>query len=69
MPALQNGEINGGIPTPQLDLVNSLKSLSTVKLDQKDGLEFEHLDFNQSNPLLKDPAIRQAIMLSIDRKR
>lgn len=67
VPALQNGEINGGIPTPQLDLVNSLKSLPSVKLDQRDGLEFEHLDFNQSNPFLKDPALRHAIMLSIDR--
>ena len=31
------------------------------------GLEFEHLDFNQANQWLKDPAIRQAIMLAIDR--
>ncbi len=68
VPALQNGEINGGIPTPQLDLVNSLKSLSGVKLDQRDGLQFEHLDFNQTNPFLKDPALRHAIMLSVDRK-
>ncbi len=68
VPALQNGEINGGIPTPQLDLVNSLKALSGVKLDQRDGLEFEHLDFNQTNPFLKDPVLRHALMLSIDRK-
>ncbi len=69
VPALQNNEINGGILTPQLDLVNSLKQLGGVTYEQKDGLEFEHLDFNQTNQWLKDPAIRQAIMLSVDRQQ
>ncbi len=69
VPALQNNEINGGILTPQLDLVNSLKQLGGVTYKQKDGLEFEHLDFNQSNKWLKDPAIRQAIMLAINRNQ
>ncbi|MCU4183531.1 ABC transporter family substrate-binding protein [Acidiferrimicrobium sp. IK] len=69
VPALQNNEINGGILTPQLDLVNSLKQLSGVTYSQKDGLEFEHLDFNETNKWLKDPAIRQAIMLAVDRKQ
>ncbi|MGH3848148.1 MAG: ABC transporter substrate-binding protein [Pseudonocardiaceae bacterium] len=69
VPALQNNELSGGIVTPQLDLVNQLKQLTSFNYDQKDGLQFEHLDFNQTNPWLHDPAVRQAIMLAIDRKQ
>ncbi|HET9690243.1 MAG TPA: ABC transporter family substrate-binding protein [Acidimicrobiales bacterium] len=71
VPALQNNEINGGILTPQLDLVNNIKSTLAGQdtYEQKDGLEFEHLDFNQTNEWLKDPAIRQAIMLAVDRNQ
>jgi peptide/nickel transport system substrate-binding protein len=66
-PAYANGEINAGFPTPQLDLVNQLKQISNITLDLRSGLEFEHLDFNQSNKFLKDDVLRHAIMLSIDR--
>ena len=71
VPALQNGEINGGILTPQLDLVNNIKNnlAGQDTLEVKDGLEYEHLDFNQTNPWLKDPAIRQAISLAVDRNQ
>jgi peptide/nickel transport system substrate-binding protein len=69
VPALQNNEIQGGILTPQLDLVNNIKQLSGDTYKQQNGLEFEHLDFNQQNQWLKDPAIRQAIMLAIDRNQ
>lgn len=69
VPALQNSEINGGVLTPQLDLVTQVKQIPNLTYSQKDGLEFEHLDFNQTNVWLKDPAIRQAIMLAVDRNQ
>jgi peptide/nickel transport system substrate-binding protein len=69
VPALQNNEINGDILTPQLDLVNAVKQIGNVSFQQTEGLEFEHLDFNQTNQWLKDPAIRQAIMLAVDRNQ
>jgi peptide/nickel transport system substrate-binding protein len=32
------------------------------------GLIFEHIDLNQDNPILRDVRVRQALLLSIDRK-
>jgi peptide/nickel transport system substrate-binding protein len=66
-PALANNEINASYPQPQLDLVNQLKSVQNVKLEEKPGLQYEHLDFNEANPFLADINLRKAIAMSIDR--
>jgi peptide/nickel transport system substrate-binding protein len=66
-PALANGEINAAEPQPQLDLINQLKQLQGVKLDERPGLQYEHLDFNEANPFLSDVNLRKAIAMSIDR--
>lgn len=66
-PALANNEINASYPQPQLDLVNQLKSVPNLKQDERPGLGFEHLDFNQANPFLADVNLRKAIAMSIDR--
>jgi peptide/nickel transport system substrate-binding protein len=34
----------------------------------KPGLIYEHIDFNLDNPILKDKRVRQALILSLDRK-
>src|SRR6266480_46881 len=66
-PALANNEINASYPQPQLDLVNQLKTVPNVKLDERPGLAYEHLDFNESNPFLADVNLRKAIAMAIDR--
>src|SRR5438128_1492764 len=63
----QNKEINASYPQPQLDLVNQLKTVPNVKLDERPGLAYEHLDFNQSNPFLADVNLRKAIAMAVDR--
>lgn len=67
-PALANNEIQASYPQPQLDLVNQLKGVAGVKLDERPGLQYEHLDFNQANPFLSDVNLRKAIAMSVDRK-
>ncbi len=66
-PALANNEINASYPQPQLDLVNQLKQVQNVKLDERPALFYEHLDFNEANPFLADVNLRKAIAMSIDR--
>jgi len=66
-PALQNNEVQAGYPQPQLDLITQLKGLPNVKIDEKAGLQFEHLDFNTTNKLLSDVNLRKAIAMAIDR--
>ena len=67
--ALANGEVQAFYPQPQLDLIDQVRKLPGVTLDERPGLAFEHLDFNQANPWLSDLAVRQAIALSIDREQ
>ena len=66
-PALANNEINASYPQPQLDLVNQLKSVQNVTLDERPGLAYEHLDFNEANKWLADINVRKAIAMTIDR--
>ena len=66
--ALANNEVQASYPQPQLDLIAQLNKLRPkVKLDERPGLVFEHLDFNQANPFLGDLFLRKAIALAIDR--
>jgi peptide/nickel transport system substrate-binding protein len=66
---LKSGELNVIYPQPQLDLVGQVKKLApniTSKISF--GLTWEHLDFNTTDPNLKDPKVRQAFAMALDRQ-
>jgi peptide/nickel transport system substrate-binding protein len=65
---LASNEIHASCPQPQVDLVRQLRRIPSLKFDQRPGLTYEHLDFNEANPFLADVNLRRAIALSIDRK-
>jgi peptide/nickel transport system substrate-binding protein len=66
---LKSGELNVIYPQPQLDLVGQVKKLApniTSKISF--GLTWEHLDFNTTDPNLKDIKVRQAFAMALDRQ-
>jgi peptide/nickel transport system substrate-binding protein len=68
-PAVQNNEVNMVNPAlPGLDFFNSLKSIPSFKTVVDAGLEFQHIDFNESNPYLAKASIRHAIAYGTDRE-
>jgi peptide/nickel transport system substrate-binding protein len=67
--ALQGGTVGLVYPTPEVDLVQQLKQIRTVARSTGLGFSFEHLDFNERNPFLKLPPVRQAIAKAIDRQQ
>jgi peptide/nickel transport system substrate-binding protein len=67
-PAIQNGEVNMVNPAlPGLDFFDSVKSIPGFKVQVLPGLEFQHIDFNESNPYLAKATIRHAIAYGTDR--
>jgi peptide/nickel transport system substrate-binding protein len=67
-PAVQNGEVNLVNPAlPGLDFYNSTKSISGFQVSVEPGLEFQHIDFNETNPYLAKASIRHAIAWGTDR--
>lgn len=67
-PAVQNGEVNMVNPAlPGLDFYNSVKSIPNFTTKVLPGLEFQHIDFNESNPYLAKASIRHAIAFGTDR--
>ena len=67
-PAVQNNEVNMVNPAlPGLDFFNSVKSIPSFKTAVDPGLEFQHIDFNESNPYLAKASIRHAIAYGTDR--
>jgi len=66
--AFANGEIDGGYPQAQIDLVERLKQLPGAQSEVGMGTLWEHLDFNASNPLMADVRVRKAIAKAIDRQ-
>ena len=67
-PAVQNGEVNMVNPAlPGLDFYNASKSIGGFQVSVQPGLEFQHIDFNQTNPYLAKPAIRHAIAYGTNR--
>jgi peptide/nickel transport system substrate-binding protein len=52
---------------PGLDFFSSLKSIPSFKTSVNPGLEFQHIDFNESNPYLAKASIRHAIAWGTDR--
>ena len=67
--ALQNGEVDLIYPQPQTDIIQQVKNIPSVVSSTNLGADFEHFDFNQKNPFLKDKAVRLAIAQGLDRKQ
>ena len=67
-PAMQNGEVNLVNPIAATvafkDGVSSIPNTTTTVIP---GLEFQHIDFNQSNPYLALANVRHAIAYGTDR--
>ena len=67
-PAVQNNEVNMVNPAlPGLDFYNAVKAIGGFQVSVQPGLEFQHIDFNQTNPYLAKPAIRHAIAYGTNR--
>lgn len=65
--AFQQGQVGAGSVRPTAGLAAGLAKVSGLDTNEVAGPVWEHLDFNQANPLLAAPPLRQAIMLAIDR--
>jgi glutathione transport system substrate-binding protein len=65
--ALQNGEVDLIYPQPQTDIIQQVKSIPNVTSAISLGADFEHFDFNQKNPFLKDQKVRLAIAQGLNR--
>ena len=67
-PAMQNGEVNLANPIAATvafkDGVSSIANTTTTVIP---GLEFQHIDFNQSNPYLALANVRHAIAYGLNR--
>ncbi|MGH3205607.1 MAG: ABC transporter family substrate-binding protein [Streptosporangiaceae bacterium] len=67
-PAVQNGEVNMVNPvlasTPFLD---SVKAIPNFTVTVQPALEFQHMDFNESNPYLALSSVRHAIAYGTNR--
>jgi peptide/nickel transport system substrate-binding protein len=68
VPALQAGDVNAIYPQPNQDIVQTVSGLSGVSYLLGPGLQWEHFDFNEANPLFQDKTLRTAIFTAIDRK-
>jgi peptide/nickel transport system substrate-binding protein len=67
-PAVQNGEANMVNPViASTSYYASVKAIPGFTTQVLPGLEFQHMDFNQSNPYLAKTGIRQAIAYGTNR--
>ncbi len=66
--ALETGEVDLITSIPP-HLAGRIKKNSSLNIQEVAGRRFYFLAWNFSNPLFKDAAVRQALSLSIDRKR
>jgi peptide/nickel transport system substrate-binding protein len=61
-PAVQNGEANVVNPAlASLSFYDAVKAIPNFTVSVQPGLEFQHFDFNESNPYLALDDVRQAI--------
>jgi peptide/nickel transport system substrate-binding protein len=69
VPALQNKEVNVINPsTVNLSIVQTADQVAGTTKATLPGLEFEHFDFNQSDPYLAKLAVRDAIAYGVNRQ-
>ncbi|HEY8084549.1 MAG TPA: ABC transporter substrate-binding protein, partial [Methylophilaceae bacterium] len=64
---LLRGEVDmlqGDLPP---ELVTYLKQQNGIRVEEVSGTNFSYLGFNLQDPLLKNPLVRRAITLSVDR--
>ncbi|MEU0490977.1 ABC transporter family substrate-binding protein [Nocardiopsis sp. NPDC006139] len=67
VPALTNGEVQGGSPaTWSDDVITQLESAENVEFEIASGGSWEHLDLNLASEPLDDLALRQAIFTAVD---
>lgn len=70
VPAMQNGEVQVINPLEvDLSTVQAADQLTGVTKSLIGGLEFQHIDFNESDPYLAVKAVRQAIAYGTDRQQ
>ncbi|MCU1659856.1 MAG: transporter substrate-binding protein [Pseudonocardiales bacterium] len=69
VPALTNNEVQAIYPQPNADITQQVSGIQGVSSYLGKGLQWEHLDFNTTTPLLKDKVLRTAIFTAIDRKQ
>ncbi|MDP9116579.1 MAG: ABC transporter family substrate-binding protein [Actinomycetota bacterium] len=69
VPALQNNEVQAIYPQPNQDIVQSVGNVQGVDSYLGKGLTWEHLDFNEKNPLLADKVLRTAIFTAVNRQQ
>ena len=65
--ALQGGQLDAAYLTPSAALASACQNDSSLVCDVKNGFVQEHWDFNQANPNLAHPWMRQAIALGMNR--
>jgi peptide/nickel transport system substrate-binding protein len=70
VPALQNKEVNVINPsTVNLSIVQNANQVPDTTKATVPGLEFEHFDFNQSDPYLAKVQVREAIAHGVNRQQ
>lgn len=65
--AMRDSEVDVFYPEPTLLLAEDVASMDGVEWEAGLGLTWEHIDFNQDDPLLSQLFVRQAIATGIDR--
>jgi peptide/nickel transport system substrate-binding protein len=78
LPTFEDGDVDAGAPAPSRGLESVLLhavsahppaggALPGFVVDDVAGPQWQHLDFNQANPVLADVDVRRAIMMAVDR--
>jgi peptide/nickel transport system substrate-binding protein len=68
-PAVQNGEVNMVNPVlADIPFLDAVKSIPNFTVNVQPSLEFQHLDFNESNPYLALSSVRHAIAYGTNRQ-
>ena len=69
-PAISSGEVNIVNPViASVGYADSIKAISNFTAEVSPGLEFQHIDFNESNPYLAKLNVREAIALGTNRSQ
>ncbi|MDA2815167.1 ABC transporter family substrate-binding protein [Nocardiopsis sp. RSe5-2] len=67
VPALTNGEIDGGSPAKiNNDVIEQMRGMPSVSVDVGPGASWEHIDLNTENEWLQDVELRRAVFTAID---
>jgi peptide/nickel transport system substrate-binding protein len=64
--ALQNGEVQVINPQPQVDMLQTIGSMTGVNYQIGLGLQLQSLEFNLNNPVLGNSALRRAMYTAVN---